>query len=69
MVKKLPHFASLKSVFENLSPRPNVPYYTLISEVLQRHISGVLSGKSDTAHALQEAEKETKKIIEKYEQK
>jgi multiple sugar transport system substrate-binding protein len=69
VVKKLPHFVSLRSVFENLRPRPNVPYYTLISEVLQRHISGVLSGKSNVTHALQEAEKETKKIIEKYKQK
>jgi len=69
VVKKLPHFASLRNVFENLRPRPNVPYYTLISEVIQRYISSVLSGKSDAAQALQEAEKEIKKIIVKYEQK
>jgi multiple sugar transport system substrate-binding protein len=66
VVEKLPHFVSLKGVFENLHPRPNLPYYTLLSEVIQRHISSVLSGKSSVRQALSEAEKEAQKIVIKY---
>ena len=69
VVKKLPHFASLRDVFENLRPRPNLPYYTLISEVIQRYVNSVLCGKTTASEALLEAEKEAKKIIEKYDQK
>jgi len=66
VVEKLPHFVSLKGVFENLRPRPNLPYYTLLSEVIQRHISSVLSGRSSVRQALSEAEKEAQKIVIKY---
>jgi len=69
VVKKLPHFAALRNVFENLRSRPNLPYYTLISEVIQRYVNSVLSGKTTASEALLEAEKEAKKIIEKYDQK
>jgi multiple sugar transport system substrate-binding protein len=66
VVEKLPHFVSLKGVFENLRPRPNVPYYTLLSEVIQRHISSVLSGSLGVEQALSEAQKEAQKIVTKY---
>ena len=69
LAEKLPHFASLRNVFENLRPRPNLPYYTLISEVIQRYVNSVLCGKTTASEALLEAEKEAKKIIEKYDQK
>ncbi len=66
VIEKLPHFVSLKTVFENLRPRPNLPYYTLLSEVIQRYISSALSGKLSVKEALSEAEEEAKKVIEKY---
>ena len=68
VVEVLPHFAYLRNVFENLQPRPNLPYYTLISEVLQRHINGVLSGKLSAGQALDMAEQETQTIIDRYAQ-
>ena len=67
VVKKMPHFVYLRDVFENLCPRPNLPYYTMISEVIQRYVSGVLSGKLTAGQALLEMESEVKKVIEKYE--
>lgn len=68
VIEVLPHFAYLRNVFENLRPRPNLPYYTLISEVLQRHINGVLSGKLSASQALAAAEQETQTIINRYAQ-
>ncbi len=67
VVEKMPHLVYLRDVFENLSPRPNLPYYTMISEVIQRYVSSVLSGKLTAGQALSEMESEVKKIIEKYE--
>jgi multiple sugar transport system substrate-binding protein len=69
VVEKMPHLIYLRGVFENLSPRPNLPYYTMISEVIQRYVSSVLSGKLTAGQALREMESEVKKIIEKYETK
>ncbi len=66
VIEKMPHFASLRDVFENLQPRPNLPYYTLLSEVIQRYVSGVLSGKLKVRQALSEAEKEAQKVVAKY---
>ena len=66
VIEKLPHFASLRDVFENLQPRPNVPYYPLLSEVIQRYVSGVLSGRLKVRQALAEAEEEAQKVVDKY---
>lgn len=66
VVELMPHFVYLRDVFENLYSRPNVPYYTVVSEVIQRYVSGVLSGRMAAGEALSEAEKETRKIVEKY---
>jgi multiple sugar transport system substrate-binding protein len=66
VIEKMPHFASLREVFENLTPRPNVPYYTLLSEVVQRYVSGVLSGRLEVRQALAEAEQEAQKVVDKY---
>ena len=69
LLRKLPHFAYLRPVFENAQPRPNLPYYTQISEVMQQYINAALAGKLPVNTALQKAEKEAQKIIERYEKK
>ena len=66
VIEKMPHFVSLRDVFENLQPRPNVPYYPLLSEVIQRYVSGVLSGRLKVRQALAEAEEEAQKVVDKY---
>ena len=66
VLKKLPHFASLREVFENAVPRPNLPYYTQISEAIQPYISIILTGKLRPEAALLSAEKEAQKVVERY---
>lgn len=69
VIQKMPHFIAIKKVFENAYPRPMIPFYTLISDVLKRHINSVLSGKVKPDVALHLAEEETQKIVDKYGEK
>ncbi len=66
VLRNLPHFAGLRNVFENAHPRPLLPYYTQISEVLQRYINAVFAGALSPEAALLAAEKEAQKIVERY---
>lgn len=68
VIDALPHFEHLRNVFDNLRPRPNLPYYTLISQVLQSHLNAVLSGKSTATEALAAAEREAQTIVDRYAQ-
>ena len=67
VLAQLPYFAELPQIFEDLRPRPSVPYYTLLSEILQRNINGVLSGKLTTADALAAAQTQCNEIVQRYE--
>ncbi len=66
VVAAAPHLAELREVFEHLTPRPNLPYYTLISQVLQRELNSVLSGRQSSQDALLSAETQAQKIMEQY---
>ena len=66
VLAKLPHFKSLRGVFDNLRPRPVLPYYTLISEALQRRVNAALSGRVTAPEALGAAEEEIRKIAQRY---
>jgi multiple sugar transport system substrate-binding protein len=66
VLEKLPHFAILRKAFENLLPRPNLSYYTQISEVIQPHINAVLSNELTPEVALMKAEKEAQSIMARY---
>ncbi len=66
ILKKYPHFKDLKNVFGNASPRPAIPYYTQVSDVLQRYINSVIAGKADSKEAFSQAENEIKNIVERY---
>ena len=67
--EKLPHLKTLKYVFDNTVARPTVPYYTHISEVIQRNVNNCLADKISPADALKEIEIEMKNIIEIYGEK
>ena len=69
IIQKMPHFVVLKKIFERAYPRPKLPFYTLISEVLQRNINSVLCGRVDVDTALLAAEKEAQIIIDRYAKK
>lgn len=66
ILSRLPHYRELKEVFENALPRPAVPYYTQLSAVIQRYVNAAISGKMDPREALLEAERESRKVIERY---
>lgn len=66
ILSKFPHYRELKGVFEHALPRPTVPYYTQLSAVIQRYVNAAIAGKMDPRKALQEAERESRKVIERY---
>ncbi|MGA1875971.1 MAG: ABC transporter substrate-binding protein [bacterium] len=67
ILEKMPHFSTLGEVFEKACARPALPYYTLISEVVQRQVNGVLSGKITPQRALSTGQKEIQEIMIRYE--
>jgi multiple sugar transport system substrate-binding protein len=66
VLRKLPHFAELKEVFENALPRPTVPYYAQLSEIIQQHLNSMLAGSVSPEQALARAEKDAQKVITRY---
>jgi multiple sugar transport system substrate-binding protein len=66
VLEQLPHLNRLRDVFQYAVARPNVPYYTQISEVIQRNVNGALAGKSDAETALKRMEEETAQITTIY---
>ncbi len=69
IMKAVPHLVELKPVFENAIPRPMVPYYSEISQVLQKQINSALAGQISSTDALKNADSMIKTIISKYEKK
>ena len=66
VIASLPHFRVLKDVFEQALPRPNVPYYTQISEVLQQSFNAVIAGELTPQEGLFQAEDAVQKIQQRY---
>jgi len=64
--KKMPHLDVLKKSFENAVARPTTPFYTQISEILQKHLNAVLSGRSLPDEALAKAQREIKETLQRY---
>jgi multiple sugar transport system substrate-binding protein len=69
VLRRLPHFAELGEIFEHALPRPTVPYYAQLSEVIQRHVSAMLAGATAPEAALAAAEREAQRVIDRYEKK
>jgi multiple sugar transport system substrate-binding protein len=67
VLEALPHFAELRGVFEDLTPRPTVPYYPLISEVMQRRLNRAISGEQSAAEAMSAADGEVDDVVQRYE--
>ena len=67
VLAQLPYFAELPQIFKDLRPRPIIPYYTLLSEILQRNINAALSGKITAANALAAAQTQCNEIVKRYE--
>ncbi len=66
LLAKNPHLRELRAVFEGARPRPLLPYYSQLSEVLQRHLNAALAGTSTPEQALSAARREMQAIISRY---
>ena len=61
-----PHFRELGGIFAQAVARPNLPYWTRLSEILQRHLNAALAGKAGPAEALQAADAEAARVAREY---
>jgi len=66
VLTRMPHLRSLRAIFENARPRPIVPYYSQLSEILQRHLNAALADRSSPEEALQAAQREMQAIASRY---
>lgn len=66
IAQNVPHLARLKEVFRTAAARPNLPYYSLLSRVLQRTVNAALSGSVSPEEALRDAQKEAADIVATY---
>jgi len=63
----LPHINVLKESFNHAVARPNVPYYTRLSQILQIYVNAAISGRMEPEEALKKAEEKMREIIHTYE--
>lgn len=66
LIERAPHLVTLKEVFATASPRPNLPYYSLVSRVLQAKVNAALSGHLGPEAALRDAQNESASIVRTY---
>ncbi|MBN1575319.1 MAG: ABC transporter substrate-binding protein [Chitinispirillaceae bacterium] len=66
IMERLPHLVTLHDVFSHAVSRPNVPWYSYLSSVLQRWLNAALTGTVPVDEALNKCEKELRVIVERY---
>lgn len=64
---KLHDVELLQKIFEHAVPRPNLAYYTEVSEIIQRYANNCLADKVSAEKALQQMQEEIEHIIKIYE--
>lgn len=69
VLARMPHFRALRPAFENARPRPILPYYTQLSDILQKHLNAALAGRSSPDDALAEAQREMQAVVSRYRRK
>lgn len=66
VIEKFPHLVVLREVFENAVARPNLPYYTQFSSIIQRYVNSCLAGNISAQEALDKAEEEIIQLKKQY---
>ncbi len=64
--KKNPELIELKSIFKNAIPRPMVPYYSNVSQILQKHLNAALAGTTSPDDALSQAQSEVQAVVNEF---
>jgi len=67
VLEQMPRVKILKEAFEHTVARPTLPYYTQVSEVIQRYINNCLAGKESPEKALKTIAADLKQIEKLYE--
>ncbi len=62
-----PHMIELKELFKGAIPRPSVPYYTQMSDVMQKYFNSAIAGSMSVDEALQKTQTDVKKLMQEYE--
>jgi multiple sugar transport system substrate-binding protein len=65
---ELPHLERLRDVFTHAVARPNLPYYTQVSAVIQRNVNKCLAGNIDPGQALEQTQREIEEMTRIYEE-
>jgi multiple sugar transport system substrate-binding protein len=66
LLKANPALQDLKQVFKNAVPRPVIPYYSSVSQILQKHINATLADRVPAEQALKQAQIEVLELIKDY---
>ncbi len=66
VIEKFPHFVDLQDIFHNAYARPNLSYYSFISDTIQHYVNSALAGKLSPQEALSSAQQEVQGVIKKY---
>lgn len=66
VIERLPHMETIKRACGQAVARPNLPYYTLVSQILQGSINSAITGKEEPERALARAQKGIMKVYEVY---
>lgn len=61
-----PALKDLKQVFNNAVPRPIIPYYSNVSQILQKHISATLANRVSSEESLKQAQNEVLEMMKSY---
>ncbi len=56
--ERLPHLSAVREACSHAVPRPPVPHYVQMSQILRTYLSAVLAGRMDPGTALKKAERE-----------
>jgi len=66
VAERLPYYRELRAVIERARPRPVVPYYSQVSEILQRRLNAALAGRLSPGEALAAAQQEIRDVLSRY---
>ena len=66
VLKSLPYLKQLEDVFHHAVARPNVPYYSQISDIMQRYLNKCLAGKESPEVVLRSMQQEIHEVTGLY---
>lgn len=66
LLAQAPHLVTLRDVFRTAVARPNLPYYSLVSRVLQARVNAAVAGAEAPEDALRKAQQEALAVVDTY---